>query len=73
MHLENFYAYHMYVHMVLSCRFDSKFQEAVDGMKELNRLISSSEMDQTHGSSPTGSDISVDTINEELEVSECGV
>ena len=55
--------------MMLSCRFDSKFQEAVDGMKELNRLISSSEMDQTHGSSPTGSDISVDTINEELEVS----
>ena len=53
-------------------RFDSKFQEAVDGMKELNMLISSSEMDhQTHGSSPAGSDISVDTINEELEVCRC--
>ena len=51
------------------CRFDSKFQEAVDGMKELNKLISSSEMDQTHSSSPIGSDISVDTVNEELEVS----
>ena len=51
------------------CRFDSKFQEAVDGMKELNKLISSSEMDQTHSSSPAGSDISVGTINEELEVS----
>ena len=50
------------------CRFDSKFQEAVDGMKELNKLISSSEMDQTHSSSPAGSDISVDTVNEELEV-----
>ena len=51
-------------------RFDSKFQEAVDGMKELNKLISSSEMDQTHNnSSPAGSDISINTMNEELEVS----
>ena len=51
------------------CRFDSKFQEAVDGMKELNKLISSSEMDTSHNISPTNSDISVDTINDELEVS----
>ena len=52
-------------------RFDSKFQEAVDGMKELNKLISSSEMDQSHNnSSPAGSDVSID-INEELDVSLC--
>jgi len=37
-------------------------------MKELNKLISSSEMDQSHNSSPPGSDISVDTTNEDIEV-----
>ena len=39
-------------------------------MKDLNRLISSSEMDITHDdSSPVDSDISVNTLNGGLEVS----
>ena len=43
-------------------------------MKDLNRLISSSEMDLTHDdSSPVDSDISVNTLNGELEVSLCVV